>query len=200
MESALSCIKKYALCCKHFDLFPCTVNVGGEGILWWLEWFFQTRLFTLWQRFISIGKLTGCMLFTVFLGNISRIGDVSLSYERFYVLGVCMSFKAICEDLWILHLRQNVKLLLPDYPDCYSSPQIALHPPTPLQASMSILIIHPTGAVTSGKSRTPLERNVYFLVAPIYKMGRSVLDVGSPFAQSAYAPDAIYPVYLFPPI
>lgn len=30
-----------------------------------------------------------------------------------------------------------------------------------------------------------------FMVEPIYKMGRSVVGVGSPFVQNAYVPDAI---------
>lgn len=99
----------------------------------WLWMWRGTEFFCpLCERLIFLGRLIGCMLFTVFLGNISRIGDLSLSCEKLYVLDARISLKATSEDLWYPHLTPCVRLPLPDCPERYSNPQIAHHPTYPL--------------------------------------------------------------------
>lgn len=115
-----------------FSLHGLAMNVRGKGSCDGWSVFVTPALFTLWQGLISLSRLIGCMLFTVFIGSISRIWDVSLSCERLYVFGACISMKVISEDLWLSHLTQSVRLSLPVCPERYSNPQLTHRPTYPL--------------------------------------------------------------------
>lgn len=112
---------------KHFGIFPVWSGdeCEGKGVLWWLGCFCPLHSF--------IKAYLPCQIDWLYViyrlpRKYLTIGDVSLSCERLYVLGVCIFLKAITPDLWYSPQTPSVRLSLPDCPERYLIPQIAHHP------------------------------------------------------------------------